>query len=474
MPNRTEDLNLALIMCPLWGITQPPVSIAYLKGFLNDSGIAAKCFDFNVALSKVFPEKKYWDLNYPEYFIDPRLFNTGILPNLNPLINVWAEEILEYSPQVVGFSLFMSNVNTSLLLARELKKIKPDLIIVGGGPEVTRFKRILVDGIRRIAYLHRELIDANVFDLFIYGEGEKTLLEALSLIRQKSDFYSAKGCLYLNNDELIANRPREFVSDLDILPPPDYRDFELKDYTRTVLPLVTSRGCVNRCAFCSDSPLWKIYRHKSAEKVLEEVKFLINEYGINEFEIIDSTFNGDIERVNKICDLIIESKLNIRWSAKATLRKEMNYKLLQKMKKAGCTSLSYGVESGSPRVLIDMMKHTNIADSERIIRNTWKAGIRTNCFFIIGYPIETEEDFQLTLGFIRNNAKFIYRFDQITGCHIEEGSYLGFNLDKYGIILEKDGWYSPYSSPQIRKERLEKFREFARELHKHYECEIQL
>lgn len=465
-----DILDLVLIMCPGWGIDQPPLGIGYLKGFLKESGRNVRCFDLSLDLYKSFPEKKYWDLNYPEYFIDPKLFERCILPFLAPFINKWTKQILSQKPRAVGFSLFMSSINVSLILARQLKKIKPGLVIIGGGPEATRLRRVLVDGIRGFASLNKEVITSNVFDILVDGEGEESLLEILLLIEREHDFHSVKGTLYIKDGKIITNGKRDLLGNLDVLPPPDFSDFRLGNY----LPLVTSRGCINRCTFCADSPLWKVYRYRSPEKVLEEIKFLAEKYKRNRFEIVDSTFNGDIQRVDKICDLIIQSKLDIQWSAKATLRKEMNFELLNKMKKAGCAGLGYGVESGSPAVLRDMRKNIDLAEAKRIIRDTCRAGINISCFFIIGYPTESEEDFQLTLDFIRENAEFIYCFDQITGCHIEEDSYLGLNLEKYGIIFKEDGWYSQYSTPQIRKERLERFRDVARELHKHYQCEVQL
>jgi len=468
-----NNLDLALVMCPGWGVIQPPVGISYLKGFLKNFGLKVKCFDLNLELYKIFPNKEYWNLNYPEYFIMPELFSSKIVPAIEPFINIWAEQILNYSPQVVGFSLFMSSVNVSLLLAQQLKKMKPDLIIIGGGAEVTRIKRVLSDGIRRFTPINKEITADNGFDLLIDSEGEESLLEALLLIKQKRDFYSVAGSLYAKKGKIIVNRLRKLIHNLDILPPPDFFDFDLERYTSRALPLVTSRGCINRCTFCADSPLWKIYRYRSPEKVLDEIKFLVTQYGRNEFEIADSTFNGDISRLEKICDLIIASKLDIYWSAKATLRKEMDYQLLQKMKKAGCTNLSYGVESGSSRILKDMRKNTDLADVKMIIRDTCRAGINVNCFFIIGYPTETEDDFQLTLDFIQENAKYTHRFTQITGCHIEEDSYLGHNVDLYGVIFKEGGWHSRESTPRIREERLLRFKELAMKLHKHYECEVQ-
>ena len=469
-----KNIDLALVMCPAWGVEQPPLGISYLKGFLKNSGVKVKCFDLSLQLYKVFPEKKYWDLNYPDSFITHQLFAKNILSALNPYIEIWAKQILSFNPRIVGFSLFMSSMNVSLILAQRLKRKDPDLKIIGGGPEVTRIKRVLVDGIGGFVPLNRESIAGNIFDVLVDGEGEEVLLEILTLIGQGRDFYNAKGILYTVDGKLVANEPRSLMSNLDLLPSPDYSDFELRNYLKTSLPIVTSRGCVNRCTFCADSPLWKTYRYRSAEKTIEEIQFLIKQYGGENFEIADSVFNGDSQRVDKICILIIESKLNIRWSAKATLRREMSYELLKKMKQAGCNSLGYGVESGSPFVLKDMRKNIDLLEAKRIIRDTAKAGIRANCFFIIGYPTETEEDFQMTLDFIQENAEFIHCFDQVTGCHIEEDSYLGLNSDKYGIVFREDGWYSKESTPQIRKERLNRFRDLARKLHRHYQCEVQL
>lgn len=467
----TEDTDLALIMCPGWGAIQPPVGISYLKGFLQQNNISVKCFDFSMELYKVFPEKKYWDLNYPDHFNTPLLFNKDVLPFLTPFIDIWAERILSYDPKFVGFSLFMSSINTSLLLAERLKKMKPDVVIFGGGAEVTRFKRIMVDGIKKLAIINNDILAS--FDILIDGEGEISLLEAFLLFKQGRDFHNIDGAVYMRKGRLIANSPRELIRDLDVLVPPDFSDFRLKDYTREALPIVTSRGCVNRCTFCADSPLWKSYRQRSAEKVVEEINFLIKKYGKNQFEITDSTFNGDVRRIERFCDLIIGSGLNVMWSAKVGLRKEMTYGLLQKMRLAGCCSLAYGVESGSPRVLRDMRKNIDLEEAKRIIKDTRRAEIQPSCFFMIGYPTETEEDFQMTLDFIEENAEFIHRFDQVTGCHIEEDSHLGLNPGKYSIIFKEEGWYSDESTPEIRKERLGRFRELARRLHKYYQCEVQ-
>lgn len=465
--------DLVLVMCPGWGVSQPPVGISYLASFLQRRGFSVKGIDLSLELYKVFPEKKYWDLNYPEYFVTPQLFEEYIAPILQKYIDSYVKKILSYNSQVVGFSMFMSNRIVSFLLARKLKQVKPDIFIVGGGPEVTRIKRVMGDGIASYAPLDRDSVLGGAFDVYIDGEGEQALEEILILERGQSEFRHIASALWVHNGSLVINQPRKLMDNLDVLPPPTFDDYDLSSYLRYALPVVTSRGCVNRCTFCADSPLWKMYRCRSADKVYEEILTLADKYCREQFEITDSIFNGDMNRIEQLCDMLIKSGRRLYWSAKVTARKEMTSLILRKMRQAGCTSLAYGIESGSPSVLKDMRKNPDLSMASNVIRDTFKAGIQANCFFIIGYPTETEFDFQMTLNFIKDNAAYIHRFDQITGCHIEEDSYLGLHPAKYGIVFKNDGWYSGYSTPAIRQERLNGFRELARQLHKHYQCEVQ-
>lgn len=468
-----ERIDLALVMCPAWGVVQPPVGLGYLKGYLNGFGISTRCFDLSFDFYRIMPEKKFWDLNHPGHFIELPIFEKDVVPALTPFIEQWADRILSHAPAMVGFSLFMSSIHVSILLARCLKAKKPTLAVIGGGPEVTRLKQVLVDKMTKFAELREEPLTGGIFDLLVLGEGEETLRDLVMLQRQGRDLYQVDGILYQRDGSIVANKPRNLVRDLDRLPAPDYSDFEVGSYLRHSLPLVSSRGCVNRCSFCADSPLWNSYRFCSAQKVVEDITMLAKVHQMNTFEFTDSLFNGSTRRVEEICDLVIRSGLQIRWSAKVSFHPGMTSGLLKKMKAAGCGSLAYGLESGSPRVLRDMRKNMNLDDTKRIIRETFEAGMEANCFFLIGYPTETEEDFQMTLDFIRQQAAFIHRFDQVTGCHIEEASYLGRHLDQYGIVWKPDGWHSRDSTPDIRRERLKRFRDLAREIHGHYQCEVQ-
>ncbi|MBN2482616.1 MAG: radical SAM protein [Candidatus Omnitrophica bacterium] len=468
---KKKKIATVLVMCPAWGVLHPPANLAYLKAFLAGQGLGVKCFDFNVELYEIFPQKKFWDLNYPEYFIIPHLFSRHIYPVIEKHIDDWAHEILQDDPATVGFSLYMSTVNVSVLLAKKLKGLNPHMTLVAGGAEVNRIKKILIEGVRPATPLNRELFE--VFDLLIDGEGEDGLYEICRRKDKTRGFHDVPGIVYASTEKLCAMPPRPLIHDLDSIPFPVFDDFILKKYITDTLPLVTSRGCVNRCAFCADSPLWKTYRCMSAEKVVADMKTLAARYRMNDFEIVDSTFNGDISRVEDMCDLILQKRLKVRWSAKAIVRKEMDFRLLEKMRRAGCVSLAYGIESGSESILKDMGKTFSVGLAEKVIRDTHDAGISANTFFLIGFPTETDQDFQKTIVFMKRNARFIQSFAQVTGCHIEEGSSLGMNPERWGIRFEPDGWYSEKSTPAVRKQRLEEFRKVARQVHRHYVCEVQ-
>ncbi|MBI4846585.1 MAG: B12-binding domain-containing radical SAM protein [Candidatus Omnitrophica bacterium] len=452
---------------------QPPVGISYLKSSLAASGVRTICLDLSRELYNDFDEKKYWDLNFPEHFIVPALFYRDILPRLGDQIQKWAQRIIGMRPKAVGMSLFVSSINMSILLAKQIKKLSPNMVIIGGGAEVTKIKNRVMRNKYNLEGLSDETRELfNNFDVLVDGEGEEALPEILEAVDSNKTFKHINGVLYYSGKVCITCE-RTLLKNLDAVPPPDFSDFNLNDYEMKRLPIVTSRGCVNKCTFCAESPLWRTYRYLSAEKVVADIKHIVKRYGVNFFEIVDSTLNGNIDRLEKICELIIASKIPLRWSAKATLNKGMTKTLLKKMAQAGCLSLSYGVESGSPRVLKDMRKNIDLSCAVNILKDTKEAGIEGNCFFMIGYPTEKEEDFQLTLDFINNNAALINQFDHVTGCHIEEGSYLGLNCDKYGIEFKEDGWYCQDNTPAIRKDRLRRFRDQARKVHKHYVCEVQ-
>lgn len=236
------------------------------------------------------------------------------------------------------------------------------------------------------------------------------------------------------DDKISYGGNRRLIKNLDRLPFPDYSGYlenKMND-EKFRYPIVTSRGCPFNCAFCENRTLWGKHRFRSAENVLKEMKYANEKYGVDDFLFADSLINGNIKELGKLCDLIIESGLKIKWQGLCSFRKEMSMKLLKKMYDSGCHLLFYGLESGSQKVLNEMNKKTHVKNIEKILRYTHEAGIATRVAFVIGFPTET------TLDFIKSVLLFIklrsaINVAAIYSCAINPASDLYLNPNKYGI-----------------------------------------
>ncbi len=229
------------------------------------------------------------------------------------------------------------------------------------------------------------------------------------------------------------------------------------------MPLFTSRGCIGTCSFCNDWHISKPYRYRSAQNVFEEIKFHTEDKHIDVFSFKDLLCNGNIERLNLLSDLIINSGIKIRWDSQAIPRKEMTYELLCKLKKSGCETLIYGVESFSNKVLRRMKKIFTKEVAEKVIKDTHAVGISTMVNIIVGFPGETESDFQETYEAIERNQKFISQIGAISVCLVNNDSDLELYPENYGLVLPTDPkirakkWVSidGENKYEIRKERAE-------------------
>ncbi|MBU1201532.1 MAG: B12-binding domain-containing radical SAM protein [Nanoarchaeota archaeon] len=455
---RIFKTDIILVTAPAWDISQPPVGAAYLCGFLKSKHFRVKCLDFNIELYQLLKDKELWDLNNPDLFIDKQKFN-DFSKGLDSFIDRCVQNILFFNPGVVGFSLYMSTLNFSSLLAERIKQLNSKILIVGGGPECKR--------------LGEDYLKESPFDIFILGEAEHSLANLMNCVKKKLSLRRVPGVLIKENGDVFFSGKEQKIEDVSSLPFPDYSNFDIEKYTQCILPISMSRGCINSCTFCADTYIWGAYRFRKAESVFFEMKRMLKNYKHNKFVFVDSTFNGNIGEVEKLCDLIITAKMNITWSAKVIPRKEMTFDLLKKMRLAGCDYLAYGVESGSQRVLDNMKKRVDLEDVKRVIKDTYLAGINACCFLIVGYPTETENDFKKTLNFIKENHKYVHSFNQVTGCHIESNSFLGKNMAKYDVVFKEDGWHSPNSTPVIRKRRLERVKRLLQKCYPKIDVQVQ-
>ena len=195
------------------------------------------------------------------------------------------------------------------------------------------------------------------------------------------------------------------VNDLDSLPMLSWEEFiylpyDWKHSWFDTFPLYTSntsRGCPFNCSFCSVKSIWgKTYRYMSAERVVNDIEFMIKHYGAKGIYFREDNFTLNKNRVIKFCELLLMKNLKIDWFCETRVDHldDIGYQKL--MKDAGCKVFYIGVESGSPRMLEFYKKGETREQFIKAFEIAKKVGIRTYASFIIGFPTETEEDRLLT------------------------------------------------------------------------------
>jgi radical SAM superfamily enzyme YgiQ (UPF0313 family) len=412
-------------MLPPWEPKRPPLGLAYISEYLRSKGLKPKVIDFNLQLYRKVSadERLFWKISninsMPPHEIASKMFNS-FKDEIDELIN----QIISCNCDLIGFSVNITSIGLAGKITTLIKKRDKN-------------KKVILGGTGCFWEQDRSLIspeDMRFIDAFIIGEGEETLEKMLDNYKNFKRFEGVKGVI-CQKEDFLKPAVSTYIPDIDALPFPRFSDFNLNLYTEKQIPMLTSRGCIGRCAYCIDYLMCGTYRYRSPEKILEEIKYHIDTYKISDFAFNDLICNGNLRQLEKLCDLIIQSDFNITWGSYAMLRKDMNLELLKKMKKAGCVLLCYGMESASNRTLKRMNKFYTAEDAERVIRDTYKAGIQTAINIIVGFPGETEDDFKHTLSFIKRNKDYIYEITNISSFVIMPGSRMGRSPQEYGIEL---------------------------------------
>ncbi|OGS22124.1 MAG: hypothetical protein A3J83_03905 [Elusimicrobia bacterium RIFOXYA2_FULL_40_6] len=340
--------------------------------------------------------KNKWDEGEYNFWENQQEIDDFCNKNLK-LLEAQAENILKSGASVVCFSVQQSSVKVTMKLAEIIKRKNKNAIIILGGPQCARWKS--AEGLIK---------EPNV-DAVVIGEGDVALPELIKTIVKKGRLDNCPGILYKKAGKIIDCGNREAIKVLDNVPFADFSGFKLESYKYPEkLEVFSSRGCVNRCAFCSERQFWGKYRFMSGKRIFDEIKFqLKNNKKLKTIRFNDSTLNGNIKELSTMCSYIIKSGINVNWYGQAIIRAGMSKELLKKMKKAGCTHLSYGMESGSFEVLQKMNKKFTIETARQVIRGTHEAGIDVGLNFMFGLPGETDENFRETLDFVKINRKYI-------------------------------------------------------------------
>lgn len=439
---------------PQWCIDQPPLGIAYLTGYLLDKGYSVEQRDYSIELyAGIKPQRKYLldDHRHPMW-VEEETYHNQIFPVIAPFLEKWTRQICNSDAPFIGFTVLCTNRLCTLDVVREVKRRCPEKTIIVGGPHVTRYEGGF------------QMAEVGDIDFVVPDEGEETLHELLECLIDGRDPDSIKGLIFRRDGKTIDTGQRPLIQKISELPLPRFDQFDLKSYRMLTIPILGSRGCIYSCAFCSETVFWRRYRFRTGQNLFEEFKLQTKTLGITNFFIVDSLINGNVKELEKFCDLIIENQMKVTWGGKASIRMQMTSQILNKMAKAGCQYVTYGLESGSPKVVKDMQKGFDHALASRVIRETHDAGIKCGVFMMVGFPTESEEDYQLSKNFLKEHRQYPEHVTPGVGCGIQPGSDLHENPQKYGIRWENGKWYSEFTTPEIRQFRVTDFREFCTKL----------
>ncbi len=337
---------------------------------------------------------------------------------------------------IVGITSTTPTFKAALRYAKLIKQAFPNIFIILGGVHAT--------------FRPMEALKTGYVDAVCIGEGEETIVEIAECIEEGKDLESVRGVYYRKGDRITENEPREFIKDLDSLPYPAYDLMPLHKYRvfgRELehLPVLTSRGCPFGCRFCSSSLfMGHRFRARSAENVAEEVEWISDEFGIRRIAFADDTFTLNRKRVEEICERL--KKLDVEWSCSSRVD-TINEELLKKMKKAGCTTIYFGVEAASKKVLDYYRKRIDLQKVERAIKLAKKVGIVTVCSFILGAPNETKEEMEETL---RLALKLDPDYAQFSILTPYPGTEIYDELRDKGLILTDDYEHYTAGKPVIK------------------------
>ncbi|MFH1715580.1 MAG: radical SAM protein [Elusimicrobiota bacterium] len=315
-------------------------------------------------------------------------------PSLNMNFDDVIYHIGAQQPDILGLYVSTYYLLDTIKIAKEVKKNWPDIKIVAGGPHATIYPW--------------QTIDIQEIDYVVCGDGEKAFtklakyleedeLKAIDTIPNALTKDSPK------NKEII----RERIENLDELPFPARHLIDNSKYSSILAigspmtTVITSRGCPFKCYFCSKLDGDQKFHYRSANHVVDELEEIVSNYKIRDFLFFDELFTCNKKRVIEICDEIVNRKLNIRWNCRSRVD-VLDEETVDKMKKAGCNLIQFGVETGTERMQNVINKKIDLEKARKTIAMVYDKGIHTYANFMIGLPTESDEETKKTVEYAKS------------------------------------------------------------------------
>jgi len=366
----------------------PPIGLAYIAATLRKKGYTYKVIDMaGEAFNQVVSFKKR--RNYC-------------------ILGLSIEQVLNRIPEntdIIGFSCMFSP-HWPLLrdLVDRIRNRFPHIFMVAGGEHVTALPEFS---------LRNSELDAAVL-----GEGELIFPSLIKAFRNNENFQDIKGVAFKNRvtGKIVVNTNEKRIADLDSIPWPDWDSFPIEKYIKADLqngvnrgrsmPIVATRGCPHRCSFCSNMKMWRgIYKVRDPADVVSEIENYMKKWDIVNFNFQDLTAFLNKQWISKLSDEIINRDLHISWQLPSGIRIEnFDNEVAISIYKSGCRNMAFAPESASSEILESVKKDVDLQQIQRAIKIAVANDINLSCFFVIGFPLETDETLHATLKFVKKLA----------------------------------------------------------------------
>lgn len=422
-----RDKSVFIINLPQYEADTVPLGPAIIQSVAKDCGYKTYFQDLNLELDKTKDKnkllQKVWASNLKGHL------PLSSVRQLIQLFDKTISQIISTNCEFVAISFFcMFSMPYGKLFLKRLKTLGCKSRIVIGGPGVSR----MLDTVENLRV-------NKLTDFYVVGDGEVSFQKIL----ENNLPYPG-----VNNPNSVA------IADMDNLPLPDFENFDLpqypKMYGKPTIGVEGSRGCVRNCGFCDIKVLFQKYRYKSGQRLFDEIMQQVQKHDIKIFWFTDSLVNGNQKEFRNMLSLLADyndkqlDENKIKWTGQYIIRNKKTYRDndFDLLKRSGCYTLATGIESYSETVRAELGKNFTNDDIRWFLQQCQDYDIKLFIMMVIGYPTETEEDFQQTIEFF-HEFEHLADDNTITGLQLGhtmiliEGTPAWHKQDEYGISYDQ-------------------------------------
>ena len=397
--------KVALVASAQLSLLRAPAALAFLAGVCESQQVDYVVYDLNSEFHQQHGAD-IWSktIPYSQNNLDtlPKELDIAV----DNLINDVVHKIVQSGCDAMAITVFsyMQNQWAERFL-RACQQYAPNLTTIIGGPGVSSPYQVRGTTMTFGSWLAKH----SIVDYYVLGEGDQVFADFLA-----GNFYAVG----INNQQVINTWPTA-IEDLDSVSNNSYRKIKLSNYcgprNRQVITLNGSRGCVRRCTFCDVGAIWKKFKYRSGRSLADEMVQHWQQTGVTDFWFNDSLINGSIKQFMELLEAVDQYQTQypelkkLTFSGQFIIRPQNSHseRMYKLMASTGCNHLAVGVESGSERVRTHMGKKFSNADIDYHLQMCEKYSITNFMLTLVGYPTETEQDFQDTLNMFTQYQRYI-------------------------------------------------------------------